>query len=65
MKLNIENGLRHAKGKDREWMTGELLRLLKELRTAVRSGDLATANEFFDIVVFDEKEPPLVPSVEA
>lgn len=63
MKLNIENGLRNAKGRQRAWMISELFRLLKELRTAVRTGDTATANQFFDIIVFDEPET-VVPPVE-
>ncbi|HPW22297.1 MAG TPA: hypothetical protein PLE61_15965 [Vicinamibacterales bacterium] len=56
MKINVENMLRHASQKERDWLIGELVRCLKEVRDRARAGDTAAVDEFFALFIFDGDE---------
>ena len=56
MRVNIENCNNTGDPSAKEWVLGELVRNLKELRDRTDAGDIKALDEFFDLFVFNDDQ---------
>ena len=54
MRVNIENCNNTGDPSAKEWVLGELVRNLKELRDRTDAGDMKALDEFFGLFVFND-----------
>lgn len=54
MRVNIENCNNTGGQSAKEWVLGELVRNLKELRDRTDAGDIKALDEFFGLFVFND-----------
>ena len=56
MRVNIENCNNTGDPSAKEWVLGELVRNLKELRDRTDAGDMKALDEFFGLFVFNDDQ---------